>query len=62
MKLDSKYDFGNNVHFSFGPTSMVGFVVGIHFTERGEFYDIETSQGLFKGVNKKDITGKITAK
>lgn len=51
----SKYSLNQEIKFMVHSTIFLGKVIGISFTERGTFYDINVSGNVYKGILEKVI-------
>lgn len=54
-KFESQYSINDNVKFSIRNTTFNGKIIGIIFTEKGTFYDIDANGNIYKSVEEHII-------
>lgn len=54
-KFESKYSINDNIKFSIRSIIFSGKIVGIIFTEKGVFYDIDVDGNIYRSIEENDI-------
>ncbi len=54
-KFESKYSINDNIKFSIRNITFSGKIIGIIFTEKGVFYDIDVDGNIYRSIEENDI-------
>lgn len=54
-KFESKYSINDNIKFSIRNITFGGKIIGIIFTEKGVFYDIDVDGNIYRSIEENDI-------